>query len=45
MKLSRGRSAIQIARDAGWTTKRTAKGALDDLNDMAEAMGFERTEA
>ena len=45
MKLSRGRSAIQIAREAGWTTKRTAKGALDDLNDLAEQMGFERTEA
>ena len=45
MKLSRGRSAIQIAQQSGWTTKRTAKGALNDLNDIAEAMGLDRTEA
>lgn len=45
MRLSRGRSAIQIAQQAGWTTKRTAKGALNDLNDLAEQMGMERTEA
>lgn len=45
MKLSRGRSAIQIAQRSGWTTKRTAKGALADMNDIAESIGMDRLEA
>jgi hypothetical protein len=32
MKMSRGRSALSIARDRGLTTKRTAKGALEDVS-------------
>ena len=31
MKLSRGRSALTIARDRGLTDKRTVRGALEDV--------------
>ena len=32
LKMSRGQSALSIARARGLTTKRTAAGALEDVN-------------
>lgn len=38
MKMSRGRSALTIAREMGLTNKRTAKGALADLEVIVAQM-------
>ena len=40
LKLSRGASALTIARKRGFTTKRTAQGALDDMNAYLAQYGF-----
>jgi hypothetical protein len=37
MSLSRGRSALSIARDRGLTTKRTVAGALVDVQAWLDA--------
>lgn len=40
MKMSRGRSCLSIARAEGLTTKRTAKGALEEVNALLATVGF-----
>lgn len=40
LRMSRGQSALAIARKSGLTTKRTAQGALDDLNELLAQHGF-----
>jgi len=44
MKMSRGVSAVKIAQQDGLTTKRTKKGALQDVvNYLRETRGYEPT--
>jgi hypothetical protein len=40
LKMSRGASALSIARSRGFTNKRTAQGALDDMNAMLAEYGY-----
>lgn len=40
LKVSRGASALTIARKRGFTTKRTAQGALEDVNAYLAQFGF-----
>lgn len=40
LKMSRGVSALKIAQQRGFTTKRTKQGALDDVNAYLAQYGF-----